>query len=129
RPRARLAPVTDVGRRAADRARVGGRVNTPAAPVARIRAAHVAVVRAHGAARGRRADALPGLTAVRRRAPAAVVTRGRVGHGRAGARAGLAGVGAGAGVLVVAGRPLEHRGAGAHPALAHRGAAGDPVVA
>src|SRR5439155_1579736 len=96
-------------RRAADRARVGGRVNAAAAPVARIRAAHVAVVRAHGTARGRRADALPGLTAIRRRAPAAVVTRGPVGHGVAGARAGQAGVGGGAGVAVIAARARERR--------------------
>src|SRR5439155_1447863 len=118
RPRAGLGRVTDVGRAVADCARVGGRVNAPAAPVALIRAAHVAVVRARGAARGRRARALPGLTAVGRRAPAAIVTRGPVDHGRAGARAGLAGVGAGASVLIVAGRAVAERGADAHPALA-----------
>src|SRR5439155_764944 len=67
RPRAGLGRVTDVGRAVADCARVGGRVNAPAAPVARIRAARVAVVRARGAARGRRARARPGLTAVGRR--------------------------------------------------------------
>src|SRR5207249_4058706 len=130
RPRAHLGRVTDVGRRAADRARVGGRVNAAAAPVARIRAAHVAVVRAHGTARGRRADALPGLTAIRRRAPAAVVTRGPVDHGGAGARAGLAGVGAGAGVLIVAGRPVADLGGDAGRAPAgSAGGAGVAVIA
>src|SRR5439155_1377652 len=99
RPRAGLGYVACAGRCVADRARVGGRVNAPAAPVALIRAAHVAVVLARGAARGRRARARSGLTAVPGGAPSAVVARGPVGHGRAGAVAGLAGVGAGAGVL------------------------------
>src|SRR5207249_1628690 len=130
RPRARLGRVTDVGRRVADRARVGGRVNAPAAPVALIRAAHVVVVLACGAARGRRTRARPGLTAVPGGAHGAVVARGSVGHGRAGALAGLAGVRAGAGVLIVAGRPVGDHGADAHPALAGVAAgAGVAVVA
>src|SRR5438552_2783291 len=130
RPCAGLVRVACAGRRAADHVRVGGRVNAPAAPVALIRAAHVAVVGARGAARCRRARARPGLTAVGRRAPAAVVTRGPVGHGWAGARAGLAGVGAGAGVLVVAGRDDRDRRADAHTALAGVAAgAGVAVVA
>src|SRR5207249_1405175 len=41
RPRAGLVRVACAGRRAADRVRVGGRVNAPAAPVALIRAARV----------------------------------------------------------------------------------------
>src|SRR5438132_2025248 len=118
RPRAGLGRVACVGRGVADRTRVGGWVNAPAAPVALIRAAHVAVVLARGAARGRRAGARSGLTAVPGGAPSAVVARGPVGHGRAGAVAGLAGVGAGAGVLIVAGRPVGDLGADAHPTLA-----------
>src|SRR5439155_1658288 len=101
RPRTCLGHVADVGRRAALGARGGGRVDAPPAPVALVRAADVAVVRAGGAARRRRAGALPGLTAVHRRAPAAVVARGAVGHGRAGA-----------GVLVVAGRAVGLEGVG-----------------
>src|SRR5439155_1159012 len=92
-----------------DGARVGGRVNAPAAPVALIRAAHVVVVLACDAARGRRTRARPGLTAVPGGAHGAVVARGSVGHGRAGALAGLAGVGVGAGVLVVARGAVEQR--------------------
>src|SRR3989442_1454656 len=130
RPRAGLGYVACVGRGVADRTRVGGRVNAPAAPVALIRAAHVAVVLARGAARGRRARARSGLTAVPGGAPGAVVARGPVGHGRARAGAGLAGVGAGAGVLIVAGRPVGDCGAAAHPTLAGIAAgAGVAVVA
>src|SRR5204863_7488235 len=62
RPRAGLVRVACVDRRVADRALVGGRVNAPAAPVARIRTAHVIVVLACGAARDRRTHAHPGLT-------------------------------------------------------------------
>src|SRR5206468_3130206 len=57
RPRAGLVRVACVDRRVADRARVGGRVNASAAPVALIRAAHVIVVLACGAARDRRTHA------------------------------------------------------------------------
>src|SRR5205809_1981208 len=118
RPRAGLGYVACAGRGVADGARVGGRVNAPAAPVALIRAAHVVVVLACDAARGRRTRARPSLTAVPGGAHGAVVARGSVGHGRAGALAGLAGVGVGASVLIVAGGVVGSRHAGAHPALA-----------
>src|SRR5207244_4078856 len=112
RPRARLGRVTDVGRRVADRARVGGRVNAPAAPVALIRAAHVVVVLACGAARGRRTRARPGLTAVPGGAHGPVEDRGADAHPT------LAGVPAGAGVAVVARGAVRLRGAGADAVLA-----------
>src|SRR5207247_2413081 len=118
RPRAGLGYVACAGRGVADGARVGGRVNAPAAPVALIRAAHVVVVLACDAARGRRTRARPGLTAVPGGAHGAVVARGSVGHGRVGGVAGWAGVGVGASVVIGEGGVVGSRHAGAHPALA-----------
>src|SRR5205823_1210408 len=109
RPRAGLGYVACAGRGVADGARVGGRVNAPAAPVALLRAAHVVVVLACGAGRGRRTRARPGLTAVPGGAGVAVVARGAVRLRGAGADAALAGVVARAGVLVVARGAVEQR--------------------
>src|SRR5204863_283512 len=104
RPRAGLGYVACAGRGVADGARVGGRVNAPAAPVALIRAAHVVVV-ARGAVRLRGAGADAALAGVVARAGVLVVARGAV-EQRSVADAGavLAGVGGGAGFAVVARR-------------------------